>query len=169
MKSNVDELTIKKLLEQSKKDNIQKIVARAVIKQNGEFLLLERSASEFLGGLVILPGGAVDVGENLLHTLTREIKEETNLVITTIIDYLGFFDYASSSGKKTRQFNFLVKTKLGKIKVDPSEHSNYFLSNPSDKEFSKLNISKGTKTILATAERKIKIRKRLAEEKRKTR
>lgn len=156
MKLNISELTIEKLLKQAKKDNIQKFVVRAVIKQNGEFLLLKRSASEFLGGLIVLPGGAVDLGEDLLHALTREIKEETNLVITKIVDYLGFFDYASSSGKKTRQFNFLVEIKRGNIKLDPCEHSNYFLLNPSDKEFSKLNISEGTKKTLLEAEKILK-------------
>ncbi len=156
MRFGIDELTIKKLLKQAERDGIQKIVVRAVIKQNGEFLLLERSASEFLGGLIVLPGGAVDAGEDILHALTREIKEETNLVITKIINYLGSFDHFSSSGKKTRQFNFLAKAKLGKIKLDPTEHSNYFLVNPSDKEFSKLNISNGTKATLLIAEKILK-------------
>src|SRR3989344_3852463 len=154
MKSNIDKTIIQKLLNRAKKDGVQKIVARAVIKFNNKFLLLERAASEFLGGLVVLPGGTINTGENLLHALAREVKEETSLVVITVIAYLGSFDYASSSGKKTRQFNFLVETEPGDIKLDPCEHSNYFLLNSSDKKFSKLNISNGTKLILLKVEAK---------------
>ncbi len=154
MKSNISKKTIQKLLEQAKKDNIQKIVVRAVIKNNDKFLLLERALSDFLGGLVVLPGGGVNADENLLQALAREVKEETNLVITDIIAYLGSFDYASSSGKKTRQFNFFIETEPGNIKIDQSEHSNYYLLNSSDENFYKLNISDGTKKILNICNKK---------------
>jgi len=149
MKSNINKSIIQELLNYGAKDGVQKIVVRAVIKFNNKFLLLERAPSEFLGGLVVLPGGAINEGEGLLHALAREVKEETNLVVIVVIAYLGAFDYVSSSGKKTRQFNFFVETESRDIKLDPSEHSNYFLLNPSDKKFSKLNISDGTKSILS--------------------
>lgn len=152
MKSNVNELLIEKLLKQVKKDNIQKIVAGAVIQYNNKFLFVERAPCDFLGGLVTLPSGSVAEGENLLQALAREVKEETNLVVTAIIAYLGSFDYYSSSGKKVRQFNFFVETQSGDIKLDPSEHCKYYLLIPSDKEFSKLNISDGTKNILLKAQ-----------------
>ncbi|MBI3337107.1 MAG: NUDIX hydrolase [Candidatus Staskawiczbacteria bacterium] len=154
MKSNIVKKTIQRLLKQAKKDRVRKIVVRAVIKRNNKFLLLERALSDFLGGLVILPGGTVDTDEDLLQALVREVKEETNLVITEIISYIGSFDYASSSGKKTRQFNFFIETEPGNIRINQSEHSNYYLLNPSDEEFSKLNISDSTKTILSTVQKK---------------
>lgn len=152
IKSNIDNITIQKLLDRALKDGIQKIVAGAVIKYNNKFLLVERAPCDFLGGLVTLPSGSVGVGENLLQALAREVKEETNLVVTAIIAYLGSFDYSSSSGKKVRQFNFLVETQSGDIKLDLNEHCRYYLLIPSDKEFSKLNISDGTKTILLKAQ-----------------
>lgn len=153
MKSNIDKAKIQKLLSRAKKDGIQKIVVRSVIKLDNKFLLLKRASSEFLGGLVVLPGGVVNEDEDLLHALAREIKEETNLIITVIIDYVGSFDYASSSGKKVRQFNFFVEAKPGNIKLNPTEHCKYYLLNPLDEELSKLNISAGTKTILSTVEK----------------
>ncbi len=153
MKINIDKLIIQELLNQGIKDGIQKIVVRAVIKLDNKFLLLERAPAEFLGGLLVFPGGAVNINEDLLHALAREVKEETNLVVIAVIAYLGSFDYASSSGKKTRQFNFLVETESGDIKLDTSEHLNYFLLNPSDEKFSELNISDGTKLILLKAEK----------------
>lgn len=148
MKSNINKATIQRLLNQAKKDGIQKIVVRAIIRRDNKFLLLERAPSEFLGGLVVLPGGAVNTGEGLLHALAREVKEETNLAVAEITAYIEAFNCVSSSGKKTRQFNFFVKTVAGNIKLDLSEHSKYFLLDPSDKEFSELNISDGTKTVL---------------------
>jgi len=82
------------------------------------------------------------------------VKEETSLTVTVIESYLGSFDYESSSGKKVRQFNFLVETEPGDIRLDPTEHCSYYLLIPSDEEFSKLNISKGTKKVLLTAKTK---------------
>jgi len=153
MKLNIDKTIIQKLLNQAAEDGVQKIVVRAVIMLNGKFLLLERAHSDFLGGLVVLPGGTVNAKEGILQALVREIKEETNLEITAIVAYLGSFDYLSSSGKKSRQLNFLVEIE-GNIKIDKTEHSNYFLLNPSDKEFSRLNISNGTKKILLSLYKK---------------
>lgn len=149
MKLNINNATIQRLLKQAKKDGVLKIVVGAAIKLDDKFLLLERAPSEFMAGLVELPSGTVEPGESLLQALTREVKEETNLVVTEIVSFLGSFDYFSSSGKKTRQFNFLVETEPSDIKLDPSEHSSYFLLSPSDEEFLKLNISDGTKTILS--------------------
>jgi len=154
MKSNIDKATIQKLLNRASKNSIQKIVAGAVIKYNNKFLLIERVSCDFMGGLITLPSGSVKLGEDFLHALVREVKEETNLVVIAVVAYLGSFDYSSSSGKKVRQFNFLVEIQPGDIKLDPNEHCKYYLLTPSDKEFFKLNISDGTKTILSMLEKK---------------
>ncbi|MEK7540949.1 MAG: NUDIX hydrolase [Patescibacteria group bacterium] len=149
MKSNIDGTIIQELLYLAKKDGIQKLVTGAVIMRNNKFLLLERALGEFMAGLVELPSGGVNAREEILDALTREVKEETGLKVIKIVSYLGFFDYSSSSGKKTRQFNFLVKTEPGDIKINSTEHCKYYLLNPSDKEFSKLNISDNIKNILS--------------------
>jgi 8-oxo-dGTP diphosphatase len=154
MKSNIDNAIIQQILHQSMIDGIQKIVVSAVIRRNNKFLLVERAPCDFLGGLITLPGGSVQENENLLQAMMREIKEETGLIITEVTSYLGSFDYASSSEKKVRQFNFLVKTKSGNIKLDPTEHCKYYFLNSSDKKFSTLNISSGTKKILSMAKKK---------------
>ncbi|KKQ18578.1 MAG: ADP-ribose pyrophosphatase [Berkelbacteria bacterium GW2011_GWA1_36_9] len=154
MKANIDKKVIRELLDQAAEDGIQKIVVGAAIKRGDKFLLLERAPSDFMGGLVELPSGTPNAGEDVLQALVREVKEETDISVTAVVAYLGAFDYASSSGKKTRQFNFLVETEAGDIKLDQNEHSNYFLLNPSDEQFFKLNISNGTKSILLKAEEK---------------
>ena len=144
MKSYIKNKTIQKLICKADKDGIQKIVVRAVIKRRNKFLLLERAPNDFLGGLVVLPGGSISANEDILQALVREIKEESGLTTVSINNYLGFSDYISSSGKKTRQFVFTAKTKPGDVKLD-SEHSRFFFLSPLDKSFSTLNISAETK------------------------
>ena len=127
-----------------------------VILENddGEILVLKRQNTMYGNDKFTLPGGKIKTGESVEETCISEVKEETDISVTAVVAYLGAFDYASSSGKKTRQFNFLVETEAGDIKLDQNEHSNYFLLNPSDEQFFKLNISNGTKSILLKAEEK---------------
>ena len=151
MQSNIEHNAIQQLLAESKKDDVQKLVVGAVIRRDNKFLLLERVPSDFMGGLVELPSGTVDAGEDLLTALAREVQEETWLVVTTVLAYLGSFDYTSGSGKKTRQFNFLVETASDEVKLEPNEHQAYHLVALSDEAFNTLNISDATKAVLKTA------------------
>lgn len=153
MQSNVDHDIVKQLVAIAQQEGVQKLVVGAVIRRDDKFLLLERIPSDFMGGLVELPSGTVDVGEDLLTALTREVQEETGLAITSVLAYLGSFDYTSGSGKKTRQFNFLVETTQGEIKLEPTEHQAHHLVVPSDEAFNTLNISDATKAVIQTATR----------------
>lgn len=151
MQTNVDNNTIKQLVATAKQDGVQKLVVGAVIRRDDKFLLLERIPSDFMGGLVELPSGTVDAGEDLLAALAREVQEETGLAVTSVLAYLGPFDYTSGSGKKTRQFNFLVETAPGEVKLEPTEHQAYYFVVPSDVAFNTLNISDATKEVIQTA------------------
>ena len=151
MQSHVDNSIITQMVAESQKDGVQKMVVGAVIRKDDKFLLLERLLSDFMGGLVELPSGTVDAGEDLLAALAREVQEETGLAVTSVLAYLGLFDYTSGSGKKTRQFNFLVETAPGEIKLEPTEHRAYYLVAVSDEAFNTLNISDATKVVLETA------------------
>lgn len=148
MQFNINYNIIQQLLAEAQKDGAQKLVVGAVIKRNEKFLLLVRVPSDFMGGLVELPSGTVDAGEDLLSTLVRETQEETGLTIASVLAYLDSFDYISGSGKKTRQFNFLVEVAPGDVKLDPKEHQAYYFIAPTDKEFSTINISDAVKTLL---------------------
>lgn len=150
MLSNIDDILIQQLLSDSQKDGVQKLVVGAVICINNKFLLIERVPSDFMGGFVEIPSGTVEAGEGLLTALAREVQEETGLLVTSVLRYLGSFDYRSSSGKKTRHFNFLVEVEDGEIKLDPTEHQAYYLVALSDAAFTTLNISNATKQILKT-------------------
>jgi 8-oxo-dGTP diphosphatase len=71
-------------------------------------LLLKRPANDFMGGIFELPSGKVEPGEDLKPALAREVEEETGLTVAVAMAYLGRFDYTSGSGKKSRQFDFVV-------------------------------------------------------------
>ena len=151
IQSNIDHTTIQQLLTDAQKDSVQKLVVGAVISKNNKFLLLERVLSDFMGGFVEIPSGTVETGEDLLTALAREVQEETGLVVISVLKYLGSFDYRSSSGKKTRHFNFIVEVKDGGIKLNPTEHQTYYLVALTDAAFTTLNISDATKAILKAA------------------
>ena len=151
MQSNIDSTIIQQLLTDSQKDGVQKLVVGAVMYKNSKFLLLERVPSDSMGGFVGIPSGTVEAGEDLLTALAREVQEETGLIVTSVLKYLGAFDWTSSSGKKTRHFNFFVEVEDGEIKLNPTEHQAYFLVALSDAAFTTLNISDATKGILKTA------------------
>lgn len=134
------------------KDGIQKVVAGAVIQDGKKTLLVRRTPDEFMPGLVELPSGTIDPGENILEGLVREVLEETGLNANKVIAYLGSFDYTSGSGKKTRQLNFSVSAeKNSPIVLNPSEHDEYYWVNPSDENFSEYNISDSTRSVVVNS------------------
>ena len=151
MQSNIDPPLIQQLLSDAEKDGVQKLVVGAVIYRNNKFLLLERVLSDSMGGFVGIPSGTVEAGEDLLTALAREVQEETGLTVTSVLEYLRSFDWTSSSGKKTRHFNFFVEVKEGEIKLSPTEHQAYYWVALSDTAFTTLNISDATKAILRAA------------------
>lgn len=113
------------IIAKGKKDGVQKNVVGGVItNSNNEFLLMTRKPDDFYGGIDELPSGNMEEGENIFEALVREIKEETNLDVEYIDSYIDSFDYASRSGKKSREYNFGVKVKsTDNIKL--SEHDDY--------------------------------------------
>ena len=119
-------MKIENLLEKrAKKDGIEKIVVGGVItNEKDQVLILRRKADNFLGGIDELPSGKLENEESIFEGLIREIKEETNLDVYKICGYIDFFDYLSGSGKKSRQYNFWIKTKsTNEIKL--TEHDEY--------------------------------------------
>ena len=98
------------LVHMAEYDGIERLVTGAmIINNNNEVFLARRKEDDFLGGNYELPGGKMEEGETLYDTLVRETKEETNLNISKVLCYIDYKDYLSSSGKKTRLYNFAVK------------------------------------------------------------
>lgn len=113
------------LIENGKKDEIEKnVVGALVLNSQNEILILTRKTNDFMGGIDELPSGNMEKGENIYEALVREVKEETNLDLNKVISYINSFDYVSSSGKKARQFNFVVTVK-SEEHIKLTEHDHY--------------------------------------------
>lgn len=98
------------LMAKAKEDGIEKLVVGGVVINNeNKCLILSRKADDFMGGIDEIPSGKLEKSEGLFDALTREVKEESNLDVTKIVSYIDYFDYLSGSGKKSRQYNFVVK------------------------------------------------------------
>ena len=104
----MDKIFYNNLMKGAQEDGINRYVVGAVIQRDSSVLLLKRPKDDFMGGIYELPSGRVEDEESLDIALYREVEEETGLRIREIKRYLGHFDYKSKSGKKTRQFNFIV-------------------------------------------------------------
>lgn len=114
----------KNLIEEAKRQDINRHVVGALVAKDSTILLLKRSKDDFMGGIYELPSGKVKSGETLDSALCREMREETNLRIKEIKNYLGYFDYKSKDGGTTRQFNFVV-TVQEPLEIRLREHDKY--------------------------------------------
>lgn len=154
IRSLVSKSALEQLVSEALQQGIQKLVVGAVIKRNGKYLLIERVPADFMGGLVELPSGTVDPGEDLLTALVREVKEETGLDAKSVLFLTESFDYLSGSGKKTRQFNFVIEVGAGDVVLNPAEHRAYYFVSPMDNEFAKLNTSEAVRRVIGAVERR---------------
>lgn len=113
------------LMEKAREDGIEKLVVGGVVINNEKkCLILSRKVDDFMGGIDEIPSGKLEKGETLFEALIREIKEESNLDVTQIVSYIDYFDYMSGSGKKSRQYNFVVKVN-NYDKVVLTEHDQF--------------------------------------------
>lgn len=138
------------LLEKAKEDGIEKIVVGGIIKNSeNKFLILGRKKDDFMGGIDEIASGKLEKDETLFEGLIREVKEETNLDVEYIENYIDYFDYVSGSGKKTRQYNFFVTTK-NTDDVKLTEHD-YFLWQDIDEVNNNEKITPKTKVTINIA------------------
>ena len=98
------------LLEKAKEEKIEKnVVGAVIVNRKGKILIMSRKSDDFMGGIDELPSGNMEIGEDILTALSREVKEETNCELNEISYYIDSFDYKSRSGKNARQYNFAIK------------------------------------------------------------
>ena len=121
----------------------QRVMATAIIRKNGRFLMLKRSkGNRFYAGYWQFPEGGVEFGESLEQALAREVKEETGLRIKKA-DLLGL---RSSCIEYFRQKlwhfmrAFYATETAGKIRLSAA-HSEY--KWVSRREMAKLKLLKG--------------------------
>lgn len=113
------------LIRKGKQEGIVKNVVGAIIlNEKNKVLIMSRKTDDFMGGIDELPSGNMEQGENIYDTLVREVKEETNLDVVNVKSYIGSFDYISGSGKKARQYNFVLDVKNTE-NIILTEHDEY--------------------------------------------
>ncbi len=134
------------LIKTALEDGIQKLSVGAAFLHEGKLLILKRSAHDFMPNIYELPGGALEKDESLLQALERELLEETNCSIDKVIGYIGHIDFLSSSGLRTRRFNFLIQPKLP-LSVQLTEHDDYQWIIPSAAV--NYQITSKTRTMIA--------------------
>lgn len=125
------DIFISNLISRAQEDRVQKLSVGAAIIHEEKILILQRTTTDFMPNIYELPGGALEGNESLLGALERELMEETGCSIERIVGYIDHIDFASSTGRLTRRFNFLVEPKLP-ILVRLSEHQGHAWINPLD-------------------------------------
>lgn len=98
------------------------VVATALIKKDNKFLILKRK-SGIHAKKWCFPGGKSKKGEDIIQTLKREIKEETNLDIK-IIKKISEYEYKRPDGKITLGTCFLTIS-LGNNLILNKEFENF--------------------------------------------
>jgi mutator protein MutT len=95
------------------------LVITFLIEHNGSFLLIKRSHDEAnFPGLWAFPGGKVEIGETVVDTIKREMKEETNLNTTGEVILLDAYCFGRSTG-----LAFLVRA--DSYQVVPDDYEEY--------------------------------------------
>lgn len=103
---------------------VKNVVGAIILNEKNKVLIMSRKTDDFMGGIDELPSGNMEQGENIYNALIREVKEETNLDVVNVKSYIGSFDYISGSGKKARQYNFVLDIKNTE-NIILTEHDEY--------------------------------------------
>lgn len=108
-------------------DKYDRIVVGGIISVAGDdVLFLKRSKHEFMPDSWEIPSGGIEEGESMLQALKREIKEETNLEVFDVVDFVSSVDYLAKDNK-CLQLNFNVCCS-GDVQLS-NEHSEFIFSD----------------------------------------
>ena len=155
----------------TKNQTFDKIVVVAAIFQpptnpeSGDLriLLLKRNPDEmYYPNVFEMPGGKVDDTDPTFNdALAREVKEETGLVVTRVIDQLPEMTYSTEKlirgddgcekivKKACIQQNFAVLVAAGDFHVNPAEHTVGVLASKST--LPQLNMTENMRAIVSVA------------------
>ncbi|MEC0092336.1 NUDIX hydrolase [Paenibacillus macquariensis] len=105
-------------------DNKIVVVVKGVIENKGKILILKRSdIDEIDAGVWETVGGKIDFGEELEDALTREVKEETGIVVN-IEKLLYATTFFTNPNRKVVLMTYLCRTTDDQI-ILSDEHSDY--------------------------------------------
>lgn len=116
--------------------------------QNGKFLLLKRSPVKYpnIKDVWDIVGGRIEPGTDLISNLRREVKEETQLEITSEPKLISAQDIIPNAEKHVVRLSYIADT-VGEPKLDTSENIEYrWLSLDEIKKIS--NLDKYVRSIV---------------------
>ncbi len=91
-----------------------------IFLKKGMVLVEERRADDTSPGLIVVPGGHVDLGESLKNTLEREMNEELGVWVEKTSPVLNRL-YTASDGERQRIHYFHVSKWKGRIRPKEAE------------------------------------------------
>ncbi len=83
------------------------VSAHAVIFNKKKLILLTKRAAPPKANYWFPPGGAIDLGETVVAGLEREIKEETNIIVSNL-KFLDYLDGITPDTKKRILYHYVV-------------------------------------------------------------
>ena len=127
------------------KYGIQKMinVVAAIIKKDNHFLIVQRNRKKHLGLKWEFPGGKVEESETFEEALTREIKEELDIIIS-LQDKITEEKYKDKKIDIVLHY-YLCNQESGIIKLN--EHED--LAWVEKKDFDKYDFAEGDRNILS--------------------
>ncbi len=141
VKPKVNEMELVKLQQNIENENKQIIVDCLIVNEKGQILVQKRSANRRLfPNCWDLPGGHVDAGDTILGTINKEIKEETNLEVASVVELLAKIDWNFENEDKVI-LQFLVKVgDLANLKLEEGKATEFrWVGVDDDLEFLKEN------------------------------
>ena len=118
-------------------------VVAAIIKKDNLYLIVQRNKKKHLGLKWEFPGGKVQSNETFEEALTREIKEELNILITM---YSKIADQKYKDDKIDIVLHYYLCTKHSGI-MKLNEHENF--AWVTKKNFDKYDFAEGDSNILS--------------------
>jgi 8-oxo-dGTP pyrophosphatase MutT (NUDIX family) len=120
---------------QSKYAEYARLVIGVVIIHpfTNKLLILQRASTEtMLPNMYELPGGGAESSDGtVFDTVVRETREETGLVVSSVVVEFEGFEYPTRKGGKAIQFNFLVEVESNssgevvEVVLNPEEHQGH--------------------------------------------
>lgn len=98
------------------------VVGALILHNNNRVLLIQRAPRDGFGLKWECPGGCVDMSdESILHALSREVREETGLLVSHVAGVVDELEFDGGGGSRWRKITFLVEVSRSGLEGDNGE------------------------------------------------
>lgn len=123
--------------------NTEQVVGAVIVRDGRAFVIKRSLTRRLFPGCWDVPGGHVDVGEEPLHALAREIEEETGWILRTVVAEIGQHRWEGDDGNTRIEVDYLVTVDgdLDRPRLEEDKHPEHRWITPSELEL----LSEGRK------------------------